>query len=181
MSKQVKYPIRVHITNNEEGKEPERLAFRVDGILFVGTRVEDKSTVTIYGGTDFVLSFYSEVANQLIKKTSANAIKDAGEAQASVYDNQRETDLDSLRTALLLYSQNTVSGNQEYVFPTKAKYRTAIVPLYISEIPVDPKTGAQYSYEVPPTFTTFTLKTPLDNPPVGTTGYSCNQDGCQNY
>ena len=55
MSKQVKYPIRVHITNNEEGKEPERLAFRVDGILFVGTRVEDKSTVTIYGGKDFVL------------------------------------------------------------------------------------------------------------------------------
>lgn len=131
--------------------------------------------------SDFLLTFYSEVAGQLIKKTAANAIKDASAEQASIYDNQRETDLESIRTGLLLYSQNNVSGNQDYVFPTKAKYKTSIVPQYISEIPVDPKTGVEYVYEVSPTFNTFTLKTPLDNPPVGTTGYVCNQDSCQNY
>ncbi len=132
-------------------------------------------------GSDFAISFYSEVAGQLITKTSANAIKDAGDEQASIYDYQRETDLESIRTALLLYSQNNVSDSQDYVFPTKAKYKTSIVPQYISVIPVDPKTGAAYDYEVAPTFNTFTLKTSLDNPPTGATGYVCNQDSCQNY
>jgi len=132
-------------------------------------------------GTDFSLSFYSEVAGQPISKNAANAVKDAADEQSAIYDNQRETDLESIRTALLLYSQNNVAGSQDYVFPTKDKYKTAIVPSYISVIPVDPKTGADYDYEVPPTFNTFTLKTPLDNPPTGTTGYVCNQDSCQNY
>jgi hypothetical protein len=80
-----------------------------------------------------------------------------------------------------LYSQNNAAGGQDYVFPTKAKYKTAIVPEYISVIPVDPKTSDDYDYEVSPTFNTFTLKTALDNPPTGTTGYVCNQDSCQNY
>lgn len=132
-------------------------------------------------GSDFLLTFYSETAGQLIKKTATSAVKDAEMEQASIYDNQRETDLESIRTALLLYSQNNVAGNQDYVFPTKAKYKTSIVPEYISQIPIDPKTGAEYSYEVSTTFNSFTLKTPLDNPAVGTTGYVCNQDSCQNY
>jgi len=132
-------------------------------------------------GSDFILSFYSEVAGQIIKHNAANAIKDAGNEQAAVYDNQRQSDLESIRIALLLYSQNNVAGNQDYVFPTKAKYKTAIVPDYIPQIPTDPKTGADYNYEVSATFNTFTLKTSLDNPPVGNTGYMCNQDACQNY
>jgi Bacterial TSP3 repeat len=132
-------------------------------------------------GADFSLSFYSEVAGQPISKNAADAVKDATDEQSAIYDNQRETDLESIRTALLLYSQNNVAGSQDYVFPTKDKYKTAIVPSYISVIPVDPKTGAGYDYEVSPTFNTFTLKTPLDNPSTGTTGYMCNQDSCQNY
>jgi hypothetical protein len=132
-------------------------------------------------GADFSLSFYSETAGQPISKNAANAVKDAANEQSAIYDNQRETDLESIRTALLLYSQNNVAGSQDYVFPTKDKYKTAIVPSYISVIPVDPKTGAGYDYEVSPTFNTFTLKTPLDNPSTGTTGYMCNQDSCQNY
>ncbi len=131
--------------------------------------------------SDFSLSFYSEVAGQPISKNAADAIKDANNEQSAIYDNQRETDLESIRTALLLYSQNNVAGGQDYVFPTKGKYKTAIVPQYISVIPVDPKTGADYDYEVSPTFNTFTLKTLLDNPPTGTTGYMCNQENCQNY
>lgn len=132
-------------------------------------------------GSDFSLSFYSEVAGQAITKNAAAAIKDAAKEEASIYDNQRQTDLESIRTALLLYSQNNVAGSQDYVFPTKAKYKTSIVPQYISQIPVDPKTKADYAYEVSPTFDTFTLKAVLDNPPTGTTGYMCNQDECQNY
>lgn len=131
--------------------------------------------------SDFSLSFYSEVAGQPISKNATAAIKIAGLEQSAIYDNQRETDLESIRTALLLYSQNNVAGNQDYVFPTKDKYKTAIVPQYISVIPVDPKTKANYTYEVSPTFNTFTLKALLDNPPSGTTGYMCNQDSCQNY
>lgn len=132
-------------------------------------------------GLDFSLSFFSEVAKQVINKNSASAIKDAVNEQSAIYDNQRETDLESLRTALLLYSQNNVSGNQDYVFPTKDKYKTSIVPQYISVIPIDPKTKTDYAYEVSSTFNTFTLKALLDNPPTGTTGYVCNQDSCQNY
>jgi Bacterial TSP3 repeat len=131
--------------------------------------------------SDFSLSFYSEVAGQPISKNAASAVKDAANEQASILDNQRETDLESIRTALLLYSQNNVAGSQDYVFPTKAKYKTSIVPQYISVIPVDPKTSTDYNYEVSPTFSTFTLKTVLDNPPTGATGYVCNQDSCQNY
>jgi len=131
--------------------------------------------------SDFSLSFYSEVAGQPISKNAADALKDASSEQSAIYDNQRVTDLESIRTALLLYSQNNVAGGQDYVFPTKDKYKTAIVPQYILVIPVDPKTGATYDYEVSPTFNTFTLKTLLDNPPTGTTGYMCNQDSCQNY
>src|SRR6185369_2849855 len=55
-------------------------------------------------GSDFTLSFFSEVAGQIIKKTAQDAIKDSSSEQASVYDNQRQTDLESLRGALLLYS-----------------------------------------------------------------------------
>ncbi|HVY67986.1 MAG TPA: hypothetical protein VHA30_03795 [Patescibacteria group bacterium] len=132
-------------------------------------------------GSDFSLSFYSEVAGQLISKNAADAQKDTSMEQAGVYDNQRETDLETLRTALLLYSQSNVAGSQDYVFPTKDKYKTALVPSYISQIPKDPKTGVDYDYEVSATFNTFTLKAVLDNPPAGTTGYLCNQDSCQNY
>lgn len=132
-------------------------------------------------GSDFTLSFYSEVANQLIKKHAADAVRDANAAEAAVYDNQRENDLENLRTALLLYSQKNVAGNQDYVFPTTAKYKTALVPDFLSQIPKDPKTSADYQYQVSGTFNSFTLKTLLDNPDPGTTGYMCNQDGCQSY
>jgi len=132
-------------------------------------------------GSDFGLTFYSEVAGQLIKKTAADAVKDASNEQAGIYDNQRQTDLESLRTALLLYSQNNVAGNQDYVFPSKDKYKTTIVPTYISQIPKDPKTAADYDYEVSSTFNSFTLKAVFDNPAPGTTGYLCNQEECRAY
>jgi hypothetical protein len=139
------------------------------------------SYISNASSSDFSLSFYSEVAGQPISKNAADAVKDASNEQSAIYDNQRETDLESIRTALLLYSQNNVAGAQDYVFPTKDKYKTSIVPQYISVIPIDPKTKKDYGYEVSPTFNTFTVKALLDNPPTGSTGYLCNQDSCQNY
>lgn len=132
-------------------------------------------------GTDFALSFFSEGQNQLISKNAADAKKDAAAAQASIYDNQREMDLQSIQTALLLYSQKNIAGNQTYVFPTVDKYKTALVPTYIEAVPKDPKTGQDYQYQVAATFDSFTLKAVLDNPTPGTTGFMCNQDSCQNY
>lgn len=130
---------------------------------------------------DFTLTFFSEVAGQPIKKHAADAVKDSNTEQAAIYDNQRQSDLESLRIALLLYSQNNVAGTQDYVFPANDKYKTAIVPQFISQIPKDPKTGTDYEYQVSGTFDTFTLKVVLDSPSTGTSGYLCNQEECRNY
>ncbi|HYV33995.1 MAG TPA: hypothetical protein VE973_04070 [Candidatus Limnocylindria bacterium] len=133
-------------------------------------------------GSDFTLTFYSEVAGAPISKHAADAVKDSNAESYSVYDNQRAMDLEDLRTALLLYSNANAAGNQTYVFPTKAKYKTSLVPNYISAIPKDPVTGQDYDYEVSATFDSFTLKATLQNPPAGNTGYICNQiDDCTYY
>ena len=101
--------------------------------------------------------------------------------QAKINDSQRENDLQSLQTALLLYSNDNISASQAYVFPTTAKYKTALVPKYIAQIPTDPKTKQDYPYQVSQTFDSFTLKAMFENPATGTTGFLCNQQGCQNY
>jgi hypothetical protein len=132
-------------------------------------------------GKDFTLAFFIEVGNQPIKKHAADAQKDSQNEQAAIYDDQRKNDLESLRSALLLYSNKNVAGNQEYVFPSMDKYKTSLVPEYVSVLPKDPKTGQDYLYQVAETFNTFTLKSVLDNPPVGTSGYLCNQEDCHTY
>lgn len=132
-------------------------------------------------GLDFSLTFFIEVGNQIIKKHAADAQKDAQTEQADIYDDQRKNDLENLRTALLLYSNKNIAGNQDYVFPSADKFKTSLVPELISAIPKDPKTNEDYLYQVAPTFNTFTLKVLLDNPPVGKSGYLCNQEECRNY
>ncbi len=131
--------------------------------------------------TDFTLSFYSETQSQLIKIHLADAQKYVSHQAAANNDEERKTDLDSLQSALLLYSNNNTAGNQDYVFPTQSKYKTALVPQYISAIPLDPQTQKDYNYEVSATFDTFTLKAVLQNPPTGSTGYMCNQLECSYY
>lgn len=131
---------------------------------------------------DFTLTFYSEVASGPISKHAADAQKDASSQDAETYDNQRKTDLEDLRTALLLYSSANIAGNQNYVFPALDKYKTALVPDYISAIPKDPLTQKNYEYQPSATFDAFTLKAALQNPPAGNTGYICNQeDDCKFY
>jgi hypothetical protein len=137
--------------------------------------------VSTEAGDDFTLTFYSEVAAQIIKKHAADAQKDKTQEEANIFDDQRRNDLQTLRSALLLYSAQNVAGNQEYVFPAEDKYKVNLVPTYITAIPKDPKTQTDYEYKVGETFDTFTLKTILDNPATGTTGYLCNQEECRNY
>lgn len=132
-------------------------------------------------GDDFTLSFYSESAGQVIKKHAAEGRKDRAAEEAGIYDDQRKNDLESLRSALLVYSSKNVAGNQVYVFPTVQKYKTDLVPNYLSSIPKDPKTQTDYQYQVSDTFDSFTLKAIFDNPSLGTTGYLCNQEECRNY
>jgi hypothetical protein len=132
-------------------------------------------------GNDFTLSFFSETAGQLIKKHADDSRKDRVAEEGAVYDDQRINAVESIRSALLLYSNDNIAGTQTYVFPTVDKYKTALVPKYLSAIPKDPKTGQDFSYQVSTTFDSFTLKTVLDAPPTGTTGYLCNQEECRNY
>lgn len=131
--------------------------------------------------SDFTLTFYSETQGTLISKNAAAAQKDAAKEQADIYDNQRENDLQNLRTALLIYSQKNVAGNENYVFPPKDKYPSVLLPDDIDQIPKDPRTGQDYLYDVSANFNSFTLKATLDDPEIGTTGYQCNQDECTSY
>ena len=101
--------------------------------------------------------------------------------QAAIYDDQRKNNLETLRTALLLYSSNNAGGNQEYVFPLTEDYQTSLVPEFITEIPKDPKTRQPYEYQVSETFDSFTLKAILEAPPTGRSGYLCNQEECRYY
>lgn len=130
---------------------------------------------------DFILTFRSEIANEVIRKRSEDSRKDLLIQEAAVLDDQRKNDLKNLQTALLLYSGNNIAGEQNYVFPKEDKYKIDLVPKYIPAIPKDPKTKLDYEYKVSETFDTFTLKVVLDNPNPGTTGYMCNQEDCREY
>jgi hypothetical protein len=136
---------------------------------------------TVSKGQDFTMTYFSETQKQIIKYTALNAQKDVTTQSANGNDERRATDLESIRSALLVYSATQVAGNQEYVFPTKEQYKTALVPEYLSSIPKDPKTNTDYDYQVSATFDSFTLKAVLENPPPGTTGISCNQEECRSY
>ena len=132
-------------------------------------------------GTDFTLSFFSETIRQIIKKHAADAQADAKLSANTQNDDQRKNDLELIQSALLLFSQANATGNQTYVFPTLAKYRAALIPKYLSSMPKDPTTNAEYAYSVSKTFDSFTLKAVLQAPPSGNTGYVCTQDDCNFY
>ena len=133
--------------------------------------------------TDFTLTYYSETQYQLIKYKAKDAEATAQKENTQVADEQRRTDLENIRNALLIYSSGQVDSNspQEYVFPTVEQYPSVLTPRYLVTVPKDPATKLDYSYQVGEQFNTFTLKAVLDNPAAGTTGYMCNQDECRNY
>lgn len=132
---------------------------------------------------DFTIAYYSESQNQLIKFTAPDAEKSASLENANLNDDERVRDLESLKSALLIYSEahRPVNANINFVFPPVKSYKTELSPKYLTAIPTDPKTGKDYEYTVSQQFDSFTLKAILDNPPTGTTGYQCTQEQCQNF
>lgn len=167
--KQMHEAIRVYLKIANNPTDP----INVEPYIYTYLASQDKK--------DFTLTYYSETLNQVIKKTAKSALEDKQKEEASGYDDQRRMDLDSLRSALLIYSADNVAGNQEYVFPTKEKYQSSLVPKYLSSIPKDPKNTTAYDYQVSETFDTFTLKSVYDAPATGKTGYMCNQEDCSDY
>jgi len=132
-------------------------------------------------GRDFTLTFFSETQNQVISVRAADAKKYQEQEEAAVFDDQRKNNLETIRTALLLYSSNHAGGNQEYVFPNTQEYPSVLMPEFITQMPKDPKTNEPYEYKVSESFDSFTLKAVLDAPAPGTTGYLCNQEECRAY
>lgn len=133
-------------------------------------------------GSDFTLTYYSEAQNQLFKYKPVDAATDSAKQNSSGSDEKRKLDLESIRNALLIYStsQQDPKSTKTYVFPTTEQYKSSLAK-YLTVIPTDPTTKADYAYQVGPSFDTFTLKAILQNPPAGTTGYMCNQIECSMY
>ena len=133
-------------------------------------------------GLDFTLTYYSETQNQLIKYTAKNAQDAAKKDNAQVNDQQRVTDLENIKSALLVYSSTVVDSNssQVYVFPTLEQLQASLVPRYITTIPKDPN-GASYIYEPSPNLDSFKLKATFEAPTSGKTGYMCDQENCKEF
>lgn len=136
----------------------------------------------INNALDFTLTYYSETQNQLIKYSAKNAEETAAKEEGQVNDQQRITDLENIKSALMIYSSANVDSNSDKinVFPTKDQYPYALIPRYITSVPKDP-TGADYVYTSPDPFDTFSIKAIFQSPPTGVTGYICNEVECKNY
>lgn len=133
-------------------------------------------------GLDFTLTYYSETQNQLIKYTAKNAQDAAKKDDAQTNDQQRVTDLENIKSALLIYSSANIdsNSNQVYVFPTKDQYPALLIPRYITTLPKDPN-GSSYIYEPSPNLDSFTLKATFEAPSAGKTGYMCNEEDCKEF
>jgi hypothetical protein len=127
-------------------------------------------------GQDFSLSYYSETQKQLIRYGMKEAQRDLSTESANLNDQKRMQDLESLWMALLLYSSALSTSEGQYVFPTAAAYKTALMPNYISTIPKDPKTGKDYAYTVSAATDSFTLSAALESPVAGATQIFCTQE-----
>lgn len=132
-------------------------------------------------GKNFTLSYHSETQNTLIRYNAKQAENDFSGEDTALRDEQRMQDLESIRVALLTYSSTKIAGDKDYVFPPVSKYKSELMPGFLSSIPKDPRTETDYDYQVSQSFDSFTLKAILENPSAGTSGYLCNQEECRRY
>ncbi len=135
-------------------------------------------------GMDFTLTYFSETQEQLIKYTAKNAEDTAAKDAALINDQQRISDLENIKSALMVFSSANTDSNSDQinVFPTPEQYPHALLgPIkYISAIPKDPN-GSEYVYSSSTPFDNFSLKAVFQSPPAGFTGYQCTADGCKNF
>lgn len=132
---------------------------------------------------DFVLTYFSETQNQLIKYNSASAEEEASKEIKLANDEKRKTDLESLKSALMLYSNTKLDPNSEQIFsfPPANEYQASMVKYFSAGLPKDPITKLDYPYEVGAMLDTFVIKATLQSPDKGTTGYMCNQEDCKTF
>lgn len=165
------------------------MAVQIKPYNLVATNASDPVNVAplIYGyelssdGSGFALTYFSETQKQLIRYSDAQARQDVEEKDRQERDTQRMEDLNKIRSALLIYSATVANQNQTFVFPPKNQYQAKLAPQYIQVIPHDPQTQLDYPYEVSKDSSSFTLKTVLEEPAAGTSGYVCDQEGCKTY
>lgn len=125
---------------------------------------------------DFSMTYFSETQNKPIRFSLSDAVAHASEENASANDTQRLEDLETIRTALLIYSSSKAAEGQNYTLPTKQTYKVQLVPEFIDSIPKDPKSGQDYSYTVSENLDSFVLKGNLENPSAGQNGIICTEE-----
>jgi hypothetical protein len=127
-------------------------------------------------GQDFALTYVSETQRLIIRYKASNAASDSSKEVSNLNNQKRLQDMESIRTALLVYSAAVVTDDTTYIFPTKASYKTELVPNYISSIPKDPKTSKDYTYTVSANRDSFTLAGNIDSPTTGQKGIICTEE-----
>lgn len=127
-------------------------------------------------GQDFALTYVSETQRLIIRYKASNAASDSSKEVSNLNNQKRLQDMESIRTALLVYSAAVVTDDTSYIFPTKASYKTELVPNYISSIPKDPKTSKDYTYTVSANRDSFTLAGNIDSPTTGQKGIICTEE-----
>lgn len=132
-------------------------------------------------GSSFLLTYYSETQQQVVRYTESKALLEGGAADAKTRDAQRVKDLDKIRAALLIYSTATASASETFAFPVPSQVESKLAPQYIPTVPRDPLTKQLYPYEISEDGATFTLKAIFEKPAAGKTGYLCNQEECRGY
>ncbi|MBP9686352.1 MAG: hypothetical protein KBD66_00960 [Candidatus Doudnabacteria bacterium] len=132
-------------------------------------------------GNSFLLTYYSETQQQIVRYTESKALLEGGAEDLKARDAQRTKDLEKIRAALLIYSTATAAASETFSFPVPSQVESKLSPQYISSVPRDPLTKQLYSYEASDDGGTFTLKALFEKPAAGKTGYLCNQEECRAY
>lgn len=137
----------------------------------------------VSGGANFQLSYFSETTNQAVLINEAAALKAYASDQSVQRDTKRKADLEQISGALELYSNDHVDSPDldAQIYPSKELWKSALEEKYITKVPLDPKTNADYAYTVSSDNSSFAIQAILENPPSDKTGYLCTPDGCDFY
>ena len=83
-----------------------------------------------------------------------------GQARLKARDSRRKGDLRQVQSALEQFADD---NNGTYPAGGAAALTAALVPNYIPRVPTDPRTGADYGYQVSATLTEYELNATLEN------------------
>jgi hypothetical protein len=137
----------------------------------------------VNGGQDFKLSYFSETQNKAVIINAGISQKASIQDQSIQRDTIRKSNIEQIATALELYANDNTDplDPEQRLYPTNEAWRTAISPDYLTTLPKDPQTNKDYSYTAKDGGKSFELKTALELPPQGKSGYACIRDECDFY